>query len=145
LDDIPVEETGCDDKPVIVEEPENIKQISSYIGEKLEKMTENQFAGSIPKPGPVVPLKQLEMFALDSWNRLETLTQKYPILSEWLKLQKNKLFLIRDRNKYQPQEFSNLLIKVDQKEKEYPGMDPEIEKDRIIIKKYVIQKFKMGG
>jgi hypothetical protein len=144
LDDIPVEETGCESKPVIVDEPEQIKPISNYISEKLEKMSENQFAGAIPKPGPMIPIKQLESFALDSWKRLESMDQKYPILTEWLKLQKNKLVLIRDKNKYQQSDFNNLLIKIDQKEKEYPRMDPEIEKDRIIIKKYIIQRFTMG-
>jgi hypothetical protein len=141
LDDIPVEETGCESKPVIVEESENIRRISNYVGEKLEKMTEKEFAGAIPKPNPVIPLKQLEQFALDSWKRLEGLEQKYPILTEWLKLQKNKLVVIRDRQKYQPTDFNNLLIKIDQKEKEYPVINPEIEKDRTIIKKYIIQRF----
>jgi len=143
LDSIPIEETGCDlEKPTVNDEEEPpIPSISQHLSKKLNQMTEKEFAGSIPKPQPIIPFSQLETLALQSWKRLDDLTKQKPILMEWLKLQKQKLTLIKERGKCTPADFKKCLIAVDQREKQFPQESPEIEKEKLIIKKYIIRRF----
>jgi hypothetical protein len=150
LDDIPVEETGyIEDPPQLEETLSKNNTIKNVISRKLDSIENENTIGSIPVPktvqhkDPVTILNEYEVKALESWRVLESLTPKYPILSKWLLLQKEKIKLNKLKQQITHQAFIDMNDKINRSEKEFEKIQypDEINKLRIDIIKYFTFRF----
>ena len=162
IDNIPEEETGYDEEPPDMEKEYPIENtIRNVINNKLDIEPEKQNnkqsqkeKGAIPilKPvnqseqiNPQNVLKELEVKALESWKKLDTLSSKYIYLSKWLVLQKEKIKLYSSKAQIEHNTFIQMNEKVKKYEKELENeqYDNEIVRLKMYIIKYIEVRFSL--
>jgi hypothetical protein len=98
------------------------------------------------KKNQEIIFKELELKAIDSWNKLKNISTKIPILGKWINLQNDKMKILEKKSKssIDINTFNSLMmsIKTNEKECEKYEYSDEINFLRSNVLKYIHCKFK---